>query len=257
MNGSVQIRKMKKKPAPKNSDEQSTPRHFSHLRNKFVTIVAFGDSITQVNHTTLGGLNWTGYLSMGLYEIFPKGFTIINSGIGGDSMAKGLARLDRDVLRFNPDIVILSFGMNDINDTTSAKFREQLREGVHRIREHGPCTIVLRTPNPMINMWSGQESIESPEQGKLVKRDLASFAKAICTVAKQEKTLLVDHYLLWKESMKSSCSQDLIKIMHDPIHPNSLGHRRLYHELRPVFNASRHFFYEWERILVDQKKLSQ
>lgn len=247
---------MKKKSKPAQvATPESTPRHFLHLKRKFVTIVAFGDSITQVNHTTHGGLNWTGYLAMGMYHVFPEGFTIINSGISGDSMAGGLKRLDRDVLRFNPDIVIISFGMNDVNSTIGARFREELREAIHRIRDHGRCSIVLRTPNPMINLWNGQEQLESPEQGKMVKRDLAGFSEIIRLVAKEEKTLLVDHYLLWKESMKSSCIGDLIMLMHDSIHPNTLGHRRFYHEIRPLFNASRYFFHEWERVLCDQNKL--
>ena len=230
----------------------STPAHFSHLRDKFVTIVALGDSITQVNHWTYGALNWVGLLPMGLYDVFPKGCTVINSGNGGDSMAMGLKRLDRDVLRFSPDIVIVSFGMNDCGSTTPEKFHDDLREGIARIRAHGPASIILRTPNPMIDMFTGKELNELPAgEGKVRKTDLAAFAKVICQVAQEENTLVVDHYSLWKKSMESSCFGDIIMLMGNPIHPNHLGHRRFYHELAPVFNAYRNFFYEWERILRD------
>lgn len=92
------------------STEQSgsTPSHFAHLRDRFVTIVTLGDSITQVNHHTSGGLNWVGLLGMGLLgrDVFPQGFTIIKSGNSGDDLADGLARIDRDVLRFAPDPAI-------------------------------------------------------------------------------------------------------------------------------------------------------
>lgn len=232
--------------------EIKTPSHFLHLRDKFVTIVAFGDSITAVNHWTLGGLNWTGMLWMGLHEVFPQGVTIINSGISGDSMANALTRIDRDVLRFAPDIVIVSFGMNDCLTSTPDKFRLKLIEGIEKIRSKNNPTILLRTPNPMINMFTGKELNEYPDanaEGKRRKTDLGAFAKVICEVAETENTLLVDHYSLWKQSMESSCVGDMIMLMGNPIHPNNNGHRRLYHELCPIFNSYTKFYCEWERIL--------
>lgn len=238
------------------ANKTKTPPHFSHIRDKFVTIVAFGDSITAVNHWTYGGLNWTGLLWMGLYETFPKGFTIVNSGVSGDSMSSGLLRIERDVLRFNPDIAIISYGMNDCLNTTPEKFHDELVEAIRRVRGNGNCSIILRTPNPMINMFTGKELNDFPDRnGGTRKTCLASFSNAICEVAKEENTLLVDHYSMWRKSMESGCVGDLIMLMGNPQHPNHLGHRRLYHELAPVFNASRSFFHEWERILRDEGKL--
>lgn len=238
-----------------------TPAHFSHLRAKFVTIVALGDSITDVNHTTLGCLNWVGLLGMGLQgaDVFPQGYTIINSGNGGDHLTHALARLDRDVLRFQPDIVIIAYGMNDCRSSTPEVFGTRLRAVVTRIRagcnangEGGGCSIVLRTPNPMINLLTGQELHEVPEGNRMIQTDLAAFAKVICEVAAEQDTLCVDHYTRWTHSMRSSCVGDMIQLMNDPIHPNAQGHRRFYHELAPVFHAHRNFFFEWQRILRDQ-----
>ncbi|MEI8198070.1 MAG: SGNH/GDSL hydrolase family protein [Phycisphaerae bacterium] len=239
-----------------------TPAHFSHLRNKFVTIVAFGDSITDVNHHTLGCHNWVGLLSMGLQgaDVFPEGYTIINSGKGGDDMTKALARLDRDVLRFHPDIVIFAFGMNDCRTATTEKFRAQLIEAITRIRagagSGGECSIILRTPNPMVDLLTGRELHDIPEgNGKFCKTDLAAFAQVIREVAAAQNTLCVDHYTRWTNSMKSSCVGDIVQLMNDPIHPNAQGHRRFYHELAPYFHAQRNFFFEWERILRDEGAL--
>ena len=38
---------------------------------------------------------------------------IINSGISGGSAMNGYERLERDVICFNPDICVVSFGLND------------------------------------------------------------------------------------------------------------------------------------------------
>lgn len=231
-----------------NSTRSNTPEHFIHLREKFVTIVAFGDSITEVNHNTMGGLNYVGLLGMGLQgrDVFPQGFTIINSGMGGDDMSKALVRMDRDVLRFNPDIVIMSFGMNDQNTFTPDEFRVHLGEAIDRLRAQTQSVVILRTPNPMVNLAGGEE----------MESKLASFAGVIREVATERKTLCVDHYAMWTNSMQSSCRRDIVQLMNDSAHPNAIGHRRFYHELAPVFNAHRNFYYEWERILRDQGELS-
>ena len=38
---------------------------------------------------------------------------VINSGISGDNAMRGAARIERDVLPFNPDMVVVSYGLND------------------------------------------------------------------------------------------------------------------------------------------------
>lgn len=238
-----------------NRGKSGTPRHFAHLKDKFVTIVAFGDSITEINHHTLGSLNWVGLLAMGLLgrDVFPHGFTIVNSGNSGDDLSKALTRIDRDVLRFNPDIVILSFGMNDCRCATPEQFQERLLVAISRIRDRDACTILLRTPNPMIDLRTGKEVCGIPQDdGTFLKTDLEVYAKVIRDVAVGQNLLCVDHYTLWRESMQSTCVGDMVQLMNDPIHPNAIGHRRFYHELAPVFNAHRNFFHEWERLLRNE-----
>ncbi len=70
----------------------------SSLRDK--TIVAFGDSLTAR----------TGWVDM-LGGRF--GSDVINSGVGGDNTNAGKSRFNQDVLAYEPDIVIVNFGMND------------------------------------------------------------------------------------------------------------------------------------------------
>ena len=52
-----------------------------------------------------------------LSVLFPNTvFNIINSGIGGDTATGALARFDRDVVSYHPDLVVVSFGLNDHGD---------------------------------------------------------------------------------------------------------------------------------------------
>ncbi len=69
------------------------------------TIVCFGDSLT-----VCGGLD--GKYSDYLQQQLPGNF-IINKGIGGDTLAGGRKRFERDVLKLHPDIVVIELGAND------------------------------------------------------------------------------------------------------------------------------------------------
>ena len=70
----------------------------SPFRDK--TIVAFGDSITA----------FTGWVKMLSGRL---GTNVVNSGVGGDNTSQGLARFETDMATYEPDIVIILFGMND------------------------------------------------------------------------------------------------------------------------------------------------
>jgi len=68
-------------------------------------IVCFGDSLT-----SCGGAG--GRYSDMLQKSLP-GFQVINSGVSGDTLAGGLARLESDVLKHRPVCVIVGLGAND------------------------------------------------------------------------------------------------------------------------------------------------
>jgi len=219
------------------------------IKDSYATIVAIGDSITAVNSSTQGQLNWVGLLQMGLN--LPKGYLVINSGNGGDSLAQGLARLERDVLRFSPTLVIISFGINDaMGGVPLEKFTADLRTMISRIRAQGG-KILLRTPNPVLDAATGGESVDFRYEPGVPPRpyDVGAYAAAIVRVAEEEKTLVVDHYSLWKASMSTVYRGEMRYLMSDCIHPNGSGHRRFYHELAPVFGVEPFFQHDWQHIL--------
>ena len=81
---------------------------------KHITLVALGDSNTEFNHWS-NGRNFLTMISCNASNRF-AGITPVNSGHSGDDVKKALARLDRDVLRFHPDVVIVTLGTNDYTD---------------------------------------------------------------------------------------------------------------------------------------------
>lgn len=81
---------------------------------KKITIVAFGNSITESAQMSDENKRWTNILKSKLTETFKQyDFNVINSGIGGNSARDAMNRYEKDVLSYDPDYVLLEFGGNN------------------------------------------------------------------------------------------------------------------------------------------------
>jgi lysophospholipase L1-like esterase len=69
------------------------------------TLVCFGDSLTE-------GAIGASYVEL-LRQRLP-GARVVNAGINGDTTLNLLRRIDRDVARHRPDLIVLLVGMNDV-----------------------------------------------------------------------------------------------------------------------------------------------
>ena len=75
---------------------------------------------------------------------------IINSGISGDNAPNGLSRLERDILPFHPDLVVVSYGLNDSTRGLEAldAYRDSISSIVRRLIEEG-IEVIFLTQNFM------------------------------------------------------------------------------------------------------------
>jgi lysophospholipase L1-like esterase len=123
-----------------------------------VTIVAFGDSITEAGHQKPDD-RWPEIVRRTLQKHFTGiDIKVVNSGVGGNTSREGLTRFDRDVLTHHPQFVLFEFG----NDQTSeparhvpvAEFRQNLDLIMTRIAvECGAVAIPMTFP-PIIDSWT-------------------------------------------------------------------------------------------------------
>lgn len=134
------------------------------LRNQPVPVIAFlGDSVTQgcfeiykKNDGTIetvfdGNSAYHCYLSQVLRMLFPNvPVVIVNAGISGDNVLGGLERLERDVLRHNPDLTVVCFGLNDAmnEQETPQSYAQGLMEIFNRLQERG-SEVIFMTANHM------------------------------------------------------------------------------------------------------------
>ncbi|WP_062269361.1 GDSL-type esterase/lipase family protein [Endozoicomonas arenosclerae] len=155
-------------------------------------IVAFGDSLTQGVGTT----EENSYPSVLQREL---GVQVINEGVSGETSAEGLARLESVLQKYNPDLVILFYGGNDVLQKLPLDQLEQnLDTMIGMIRSYQSEVLLVGVPKPSL-LLSPLPLYESlAEKHKLVA-DLGTLSE-----------------LLGKRSMKS-----------DTVHLNKAGYESM------------------------------
>jgi lysophospholipase L1-like esterase/pimeloyl-ACP methyl ester carboxylesterase len=177
-------------------------------------VVCLGDSVTGIYYHTGGRRAWPELLQVGLQRALPgREVAVINAGISGNTVADGLARLQRDVLDHQPQIVTISFGLNDLARSGETQFRDGLLELVRQIRAAG-AEPVLCTPNAVI------DTAGRPEQ------KLQQFCQLIRDVATEQQTAFCDVQQAGLK-LRERAPQAWRMTMSDAIHPNLDGHRLL------------------------------
>ena len=123
------------------------------------TIVGFGDSITLCSRQP-EGRKWLQLLDKQLCDAFPNiSFSVINSGVGGNSARQAMARFKPDVAAHCPDVVLLQFGGNNSKQLDPEQmvdldeFRGHLAQFRTGMAELGNPAVIVVTFPPVIDEW--------------------------------------------------------------------------------------------------------
>lgn len=148
-----------------------------------------------------------------LAKLYPNvQINIINSGISGDTAAGCLRRLERDVLRFSPDLVVVSCGLNDCVTGGEEKlsiYAEALRSIFVQCKEHGAECIMLT--ECMMNDHVSPYLLSDSRMGEFAEKFMnvqksgllnCYFEKAVA-VAKESGVAVCDQYAVWKAMYKA------------------------------------------------------
>lgn len=137
-------------------------------KEKFV--VAFiGGSLTE------GGDVWIGMVKNYIQEKMPdKKVEVVNSGIGGTTSEYGAKRFSKDVLAFNPDMVIIEFAVNDRTFGSNNEARHQMYMESMLYQ----CTKAEKVPSVMFlyaNHAYEDADLNNVEFSRIAKEKLAKF----------------------------------------------------------------------------------
>jgi lysophospholipase L1-like esterase len=180
--------------------------------NGIVRIVAIGSSSTAGNGASTPA---NGYVSVIQTSLIAKpqavDFVVVNAGVAGNSLADVQARLQRDALSLNPQLVILQVGVNDAlsqpNQEGVTAFENRLRDTIAQIKTVSPILLVTG------QYFQGQPSYYE------------SYMASMYQIAQQQRLPVFDRYYIMKNAIISGNYSFADLSAADRFHPNDTMHR--------------------------------
>ncbi len=205
------------------------------VRQPPIILTALGDSVTQ------GAMEHCVYSHEGVYHrqlqrefeaLYPiTAFSTINAGVSGGTAQQALERLDRDVIKYEPDLLLIAFGLNDSMGGPEGvvDFKVALNEIVGRVQKDTLAEIMLLTPPFMASRRNGKIHPEHEKYTEAIVRSqtmghLAMYAEAIRDVARQCQVCLADIHAEWARLSREGFDTDCW-LSNGLNHPNNEGHK--------------------------------
>ncbi len=199
------------------------------IENGPINIVAFGDSVThgavaggEMNYDTV----YWNRLRLKLQEAHSfVPINVINAGIGGITAKRSLNRMDAHVFSHSPDLVIVCFGLNDVNGELD-EYVDSLRQIFTRCAERNVDAIFM-TPN-MLNTYVADDTEANYKDYAAVTAGYQNdgrmdrYMEAACSLARQMNVPVCDCYAKWKDLSKT---EDITMLLANRInHPTKEMH---------------------------------
>ena len=194
-----------------------------------VTIVVFGDS---VSHGAVNG--YIDYENV-YWNVLKKRLNdvrsyvpvnVINSSIAGTTAAVALPRMEKYVLSYHPDLVIVCFGLNDVHNGLE-EYTTSLRAIFSKCKAAG-CDAIFMTPN-MLNTYVADDTPEEYRELAYKTMEIQNsgrmdlYMSAAIELAQSVGTSVCDCYAMWK---KLSETQDVTMMLANRInHPTPEMHK--------------------------------
>ncbi len=177
-------------------------------------VVCFGDSVTGVYYHTGSRRAYTDMLGIALQKAVPGSRPeMINAGISGHTTVNALSRIERDVLKHQPDLVTVMFGLNDMTRVPLEDYEKNLHAIVKKCRE-ARAEVLLCTPNAVITTTS-RPAEKLVKYCDVVRKVGTELNVPVCDTYQQLSALRKQDPLAWRMQMS------------DEIHPNMAGHKKM------------------------------
>jgi len=203
-----------------------------------ITIVCLGDSVTEgcfecffneegnIDTVFERHNSYSARLQEILSKLYPTvQFNVINSGFSGAFASNGVQVLERDVLKFSPDLVIVSYGLNDSQLGVNGidEYANNLTEIFENVKATG-AEIIFLTENYMSTKVSPHLKEESLRTLALKLSEIENSgvleqyfrkAKELC---KNYDIEVCDLYSVWKAM--SQCGVNTTELLSNKLnHP--------------------------------------
>ena len=184
-----------------------------------VTIAAIGDSLTNGWMARKGYLD---FLQEMLREQYPDSrFSIIGSGVPGDTADFGLHRIETDILDHAPDCVFIQYAINDAGyGFTAGQFRSNIQGMIIKTRAAGAADIVLVTSG---HLGDDGENDYVEEYYRQLEELGEAFGLPVARV-----------HAYWKEKIDEGVDFRSL-VQYDLVHPTVAGYRLMAEAIMQLF----------------------
>ena len=232
--------------------EKLAARNTNYFGTRPVTIACLGDSVThgcfEIYVTKDGGIGtfcraeeaYPALLQRELSNLSPFASPVlVNAGVSGDKSYGGLERLERDVLSFKPDLVIVDFGLNDsMNKDVEVGLKtydNSMRAIFEKVLSSGAECILL-TPNYMNKEVSPFITepmfIDIAKEAAVVQNTgiLTRYVETARKAAIDMGVPIADAYAVWQALDKNGVDTDAL-LSNNINHPTGKAHEIFVSEI--------------------------
>lgn len=154
--------------------------------------------------------------------------TFKNAGVGGDTLAKGIARLDRDVVSFHPTVITCFFGMND-GGYVRPVTHPNVKPNLETYKANYPkllSMIAEQCPGARVCLFTTTVVDDDVRHDPAGYNDvLRLFSDYVEELGRQRQLPVVDLYTPMLGAVKRTRSYPSpYTVIPDAVHPNWLGH---------------------------------
>ena len=189
----------------------------NNRENGEISIAFLGDSVTQgcfeIYLKSNGAMetvfapeySYHRYLSKIFAQLYPSvPVTMINAGVSGGNASHGLERLHRDVIRHQPDLTVVCFGLNDALSGVGEipKYTAALEKIFEELQKEN-IEVIFMTPNMMntsVSCHLDKCFTETAEKTAAVQNDgiLEAYLDAAKELCRTKRIPVCDCYEKWK-----------------------------------------------------------
>lgn len=214
-------------------------------------IILFGDSTTAARPGAVKKV-YSVRIEEALQSI-GSSLPVYNAGVGGNTTRDALKRVERDVLRHKPRVVVMQFGINDSavdvwkNPPATepriplAEYIDNLRDLTAALKSTG-AKVILMTTNPI--RWTsrlrdryGKPPYDRDREEGFDALALADYNESLRALAKELQVPLVDVRSAYP-GFAAAKGTGVEGLLLDGMHPNDLGHELVAELLLPVIRDS-------------------
>ena len=196
------------------------------------TIVCHGDSLTEGSDLN-PNYTWPHLVGNRL------NVKIINSGIGGDTTGGLLGRFYHDVVRHQPDIVLILAGTNDLWWDLDIKLIQANIFSMACQAQYHNIAPIVGLPIPLNTANIESHDMMAPIAGwENSVRKLAQLVEALSISAKESEIACLDFYHLFIDKSGEVLGKYYLE---DGLHPNNQGHYRMAKKVVEFLQATFYF----------------